>query len=580
MAHDGAASGRVLVLAPIGRDGPAAAALLRETGLAAEVCAGLEALRNGLEAGAGVAVVAEEAFYREPIELLIGWVDAQPSWSDFPFVVLTSGRDASPDHLRRLRLLEALRNVSLLERPVQTVTLVSAVQAALRARRRQYEMRGHLRERERTAARLDALVAERTRELDEANRRLRAEIAEREQAEAALRQAQKMEAIGQLTGGVAHDFNNLLTAVLGNLELAALQATSEALRRLLGNAERAARRGAKLTEQLLAFSRKQRLNLEPTDLNALVSSIGDLLFRTIGGAVRIETVLEKDLWPAMVDASQLELVILNLAINGRDAMPEGGRLTVTTANIGAGDPRRPAELAPGDYVAVSVSDTGTGMTTEVLAKAFEPFYTTKDVGRGTGLGLSQTYGVARQSGGTVRVDTKLGRGTTVTVYLPRATAGAAATPIEAAAGPQGLRRDGVVLVVDDDPDVRELTVALLESLGYAVTAAESGRAALEILERGARVDLMLIDYAMPEFNGVETVRLVRAQRPELPILLMTGYADTGALEGEAGRDGILKKPFTLAELAARIEDAMAGTKPARASSSSTVVPIRPLPRGR
>jgi hypothetical protein len=201
MASDGAASERVLVLAPIGRDGPAAAALLRETGLAAEVCAGLEALRNGLEAGAGVAVVAEEAFYREPMERLVGWVEAQPSWSDFPFVVLTSGRGAARDHLRRVRLLEALRNVSLLERPVQTMTLVSAVQAALRARRRQYETRGYVLEREQAASRLEALVTERTRELEEANRHLRAQIAEREQAEAALRQAQKMEAVGQLTGG-------------------------------------------------------------------------------------------------------------------------------------------------------------------------------------------------------------------------------------------------------------------------------------------------------------------------------------------------------------------------------------------
>jgi CheY-like chemotaxis protein len=275
----------------------------------------------------------------------------------------------------------------------------------------------------------------------------------------------------------------------------------------------------------------------------------------------------------------MELVILNLAINGRDAMPDGGRLTITTANVSADDPRRPPELAQGDYVAVSVADTGTGMTEEVLARAFEPFFTTKDIGQGTGLGLSQVYGVAQQSGGTVRIDTKLGRGTTVTVYLLRAaTAGAAASPLEAATGPQG-RRDGAILVVDDDPDVREVTVASLESLGYTVVAAESGRAALEILERGEPVDLMLIDYAMPEVNGVETMRLVRAKRPNLRILMVTGYADTGALEGETGQDGILKKPFNLAKLAASIEGAMAGTGPARATPSSKVVPIRPPARG-
>jgi signal transduction histidine kinase/CheY-like chemotaxis protein len=578
MANVGDGHERVLVLAPIGRDGPMAAALLRDAGLTAEVCADLTELRDHLDAGAGAAVIAEEALYREPLEILVDWVARQPPWSDFPFIILTSGdRGTSPDHLRRLRLLEALRNVSLLERPAQAVTLVSAVHAALRARRRQYETRGHLLEREQAASRLEALVADRTGELQEANRRLRAEIAEREQTEAALRQAQKMEAIGQLTGGVAHDFNNLLAAMLGNLELAIEQVTSERLRRLLSNAERAGRRAAQLTEQLLAFSRKQHLNLGATDLNALVSSMGDLLFRTMGGMVRIETVLEKDLWPALADASQVEVMILNLAINGRDAMPAGGRLTIRTANIGPATARRPAELTLRDYVAVSVSDTGSGMTEEVLAKAFEPFFTTKDVGQGTGLGLSQVYGVARQSGGTVRIDTRLGRGTTVTAYLPRAT-GATANPLEPAAVPRGHRR-GAILIVDDNPDVRELTVAFLESLGYTATAAESGRAAVEILERGASIDLMLIDYAMPDLTGAETVRLVRAKRPDLRILMMTGYAETAALEGEAGREGVLKKPFTRAELAAKIDSAFRRAGPVGTTTSSKVVPIRPLTSG-
>lgn len=570
-------SERVLILTPVGRDGPAAAALLRENGIESAICAGLGELHQALVAGAGLALIAEEAFHREAIDLIAGWVGAQPPWSDFPFVVLTSNRNRSPDHLRRVLLVQALRNVALLERPVQTVTLASAVQSALRARRRQYEARGYLRERERAAARLERLVAARTRELEEANRRLRAEIAEREQAEAALLQAQKMEAIGQLTGGVAHDFNNLLTAVLANLELAAGRVTSAAARRLVGNAERAARRGARLTEQLLAFSRKQRLDLKAIDLNTLVTRMGDLLFRTMGGTVRVETMLQKDLWPAVADAGQIEMVILNLAINGRDAMPDGGRLTVATANIGAGDPQRPRDLVPRDSVAISVSDTGTGMSEEVLAKAFEPFFTTKAVSQGTGLGLSQVYGVVQQSGGTIRIDTQLGRGTTVTVYLPRAEASAAAERTrKSAAGPRRSRQEATMLVVDDDVDVRETIVTALESLGYGVTAADSGRAALDALDRGAPVDLMLIDYAMPELNGADTVRLTRAKRPDLPILLMTGYADTAALDGEAGWDAILKKPFTLAELAARIKGALrSGT----AVPSSKVVPIRPPARG-
>src|SRR6185312_5276050 len=345
---DGPDSERILVLAPIGRDGPAAAALLRESGLAAEACASLTELRHGLELGSGSALIAEEAFYQDRLDVLVDWVAAQPAWSDYPFIVLTSGRDTSPVHARRVRLLEALRNVSLLERPVEAVMLVSAVQAALRARRRQYETRDLLLERVHAAARLEALVAERTRDLEEANRRLRTEIGQREQVEATLRQAQKIEAIGQLTG------------VLGNLELAIQQVTNETARRLLSTAERAARRGAELTRQLLAFARKQHLKIEVVDLNTLVSNMGDLLFRTMGGTVRIETVLQKDLWPAMVDGSQVELVILNLALNGRDAMPEGGRLTIATANVGSCDPNRPLELGAGDYVAVSVADTGTG----------------------------------------------------------------------------------------------------------------------------------------------------------------------------------------------------------------------------
>jgi signal transduction histidine kinase/CheY-like chemotaxis protein len=550
-------------------------ALLRDSGLAAEVCGSLTELRRALELGSGAAIIAEEAFYRDPVNVVVDWVAGQPAWSDFPFVVLTTGRDISPIRARRVRLLAALRNVSLLERPVSAVTLISAVQAALRARRRQYETRDLLFERIHAAARLEELVTERTRELEEANRRLRAEMLEREQVEATLRQAQKVEAIGQLTGGIAHDFNNLLTAVLGNLELAIPQVPNEATRRLLSIADRAARRGAELTHQLLAFARKQHLKTEVTDLNALVSKMGDLLFRTLGGRVRIETILEKDLWPAIVDASQIELVILNLAVNGRDAMPEGGRLTVATANVGARDPTRPSELSAGDYVAVSVSDTGTGIAQEVLSKVFDPFFTTKDVGKGTGLGLSQVYGVARQSGGTVRIDTQLARGTTVTVYLPRAAAAAAAGPAEEVAVVEGNHRHGTILVVDDDADVRTVTVDCLKSLGYAVSVAENGPAALELLERDVAVDLMLIDYAMPDLNGIATLRLVRAKRATLPVVIMTGYADTAVLEQEAGRADILKKPFTLAELAAKVDSALCSGRSAEAITSSKVVPIRP-----
>jgi len=245
------------------------------------------------------------------------------------------------------------------------------------------------------------------------------DVTERRQVEESLRQTQKLEVIGQLTGGVAHDFNNLLTAVLGNIELASLRTHDPDVLQVLRSAANAAERGAKLTSQLLAFARKQHLAPRVVSLNELVSSMGDLLHQTIGVTIRIETVLEKDLWAVMIDPTQLELVILNLAINSRDAMPHGGRLTVATKNIGVSDRPRPAGLAPRDYVAISVSDTGSGMTQEVAAKAFEPFFTTKPVGQGTGLGLSQVLGFAQQSGGEVRIDSRVGEGTTITIFLPR-----------------------------------------------------------------------------------------------------------------------------------------------------------------
>jgi signal transduction histidine kinase/CheY-like chemotaxis protein len=452
------------------------------------------------------------------------------------------------------------------------VTLVSTVSAALRARRRQYEVRQHLLDRENAALQLESLVEARTRELQQANKILHQEISERKQAEAALQQAQKMEVIGQMTGGVAHDFNNLLTAVLGNLELAARRNQDDRIRRYLDGARQAAQRGAKLTSQLLAFSRTQTLQFESTDLNALVSTMGDLLFRTIGSSIRIETKLQMNLWPALGDPSQIELVILNLALNARDAMPGGGRLTISTANSGHEDRTRPGELASNDYVALSVGDTGTGMTPDVLKKAFEPFFTTKDVGSGTGLGLSQVYGIAKQSGGGVRIDTELGRGTTVTVYLPR-TCVAPKRRVENDADPEIRPHAASILVVDDDPDVRTLVVSSLETLGYRVLAVASGKAAVEIFAATPTIDLVLVDIIMPEMSGTELARAIQLQRPGLPVVFMSGYV------GPTSRDGldpqrILRKPFTLSELTSKIEEALSSSKHDTAQRSN-VFPIKP-----
>jgi signal transduction histidine kinase len=545
---------RVLVLAPIGRDAPAAAQNLTEARIQSVICPSIEDLLLKLDEGGAAALVTEEAFLPAGTEAVENWVTNQPPWSDFPFIVLTSRDTSAATHAYRTRLLRSLGNVSLLERPLNTVTLISTVQAALRARRRQYEIKDYLLERESMATQLEDLVRKRTRQIQLANRELRREISERKQAEAALQQAQKMEMIGQMTGGVAHDFNNLLTAVLGNLELATRRNSDEKIRRYLEGATQAAKRGAKLTGQLLAFSRTQRLQTETVDLNGIVTAMGDLLFTTIGATVRIETVLQKDLWPAIADPSQIESVILNLAVNARDAMPGGGRLTISTSNVDRNDPSKPYELGAGEYVVVSVEDTGTGMTDEVLAKAFEPFYTTKPVGSGTGLGLSQVYGIAKQTGGTVSISTRVGHGTTMKVYLPRSTVQATARPTQNHAAEALRSHEATILVVDDDKDVRELAVSCLESLGYHVRKADGGRAAIDVISEGSPIDLILIDVAMPEVNGVQAIKAILRLRPSIAFLYMTGYVGRTALDPSEQR--VLKKPFTIAELAEKVEEVL------------------------
>jgi signal transduction histidine kinase len=566
---------RVLVLAPIGRDAQAAAQHLAESKLESVICGDVDDLLKRLREGAAVALVTEEAFLRGGTQALERWVVNQPPWSDFPFIVLTSRASSAAAQAYRTRLLESLGNVSLLERPLNLVTLMSAIGSALRARRRQYEVQDHLLDRETFAAQLEDQVRRRTRQLEETNEHLRRQIEERKQVEAVLQQAQKMEIVGQMTGGVAHDFNNLLTAVLGNLELATRRGKDENIRRYLDGATQAAQRGAKITSQLLAFSRTQRLQTEPIDLNVIVTTMGDLMNRTIGGTVRIETVLENSLWHATADRSQIESVILNLAVNARDAMPQGGRLTIETANVPYDANNKPTELAAGDYVSVSVSDTGTGMTDEVLRKAFEPFFTTKPVGRGTGLGLSQVYGIVKQTGGTVSIATKLAIGTTVTVFLPRTTAPAVVRDSDELQSSPLRKHEATILVVDDDRDVRQLAVSCLESLGYRVLAADGGRAALEIVTTGTRLDMVLIDIAMPEINGVESIEAILKKCPQLPFLYMTGYVGPTKLDPSEQR--VLKKPFTIAELAAKVEETLFPTK-TEPRELDNVIPLKTTAR--
>jgi PAS domain S-box-containing protein len=418
---------------------------------------------------------------------------------------------------------------------------------------------------------LERRVSERTHELAHAIERERAEAKERERAEAALRQAQKMEAIGQLASGMAHDFNNLLTAILGNLELLDMRLADEHLRKLVHAAARSAQRGARLNEQVLAFSRKQHLAARSVDLNGLIDGIDDMLARTLGGTIEVTTALSPGLWPALVDPHQLEVVILNLAINARDAMPSGGRVTLATRNIRASELDRAIGLAPGDYVCIAVSDTGTGMSEEVLARACEPFYTTKDIGRGSGLGLSQVYGMAQQSGGGLRIKSTLGRGTTVEVYLPRSHLASEATERQSWERWPSLATRGTILVVDDQDDVREVAVAQLEALGFRVTQATSGKAALELLAKGG-IDLLMADYAMPGMSGLELARAARKRQPGMPVLLMSGYVETARIDRQVEGARLVKKPYRLAELVDAIE-ALLHRRPVE-GERGTVIPLR------
>ncbi|WP_332679251.1 response regulator [Brevundimonas sp.] len=558
MSRGGDLSERVLVLAPTGRDAAIAAAILGEAKAPTRICAGLAELLDEMRAGAGMAVLVEEALRDSDLSGLSHWIDSQPSWSDFPFLVLTHRGGSVERNPMAKRLSVTLGNVGFLERPFHPTTLVSAVRTALRGRHRQYEARERIEEIRRAEALLERRVADRTAELEAANRQLAAQIAERERAESALRQAQRLEAVGQLTSGVAHDFNNLLTVVMGNVEQMKKGETDPRVIRRLDMMSEASARGARLTAQMLAFSRRQKLEPRAVDLNETVRSMGDMLQSAIGGSVRIEPPqLDPDLWPAMIDPTQIELVILNLAINARDAMAVGESLLIRTENVTTGEPKRPEEPPAGDHVVVSVTDTGSGMTDAVLARVFEPFFTTKEVGKGSGLGLSQVFGLAKQSGGGVSIDTEVGRGTTIRVFLPRA--GSAPRREDAAshelltASEAGL----VVLVVDDDDAVREVTAGFLTDLGYEVVEAGSGGAALDQLDRHPRIDAMLLDFAMPGMNGADLARELRMRCPTAPILFATGYVDAEALT-DVSEGLIVHKPFTQAELARKLSRSLAG----------------------
>lgn len=397
---------------------------------------------------------------------------------------------------------------------------------------------------------LEQRVAERTRELE-------AEIGRREEAQAALIQAQRMEAFGQLTGGVAHDFNNLLTIITGNLELLGDAGNQPAARTLLKRASDAADMGAALTKRLLTFARRRRLSPQVLDLNELVLGLMEILKRSIGEPITLTTMLAGNLWKTKVDASEVENAILNLAINARDAMPHGGALIVETRNIAR--EALPFDGAGREFVILSVSDTGEGMPPEVLERAFEPFFSTKEPGRGTGLGLSTLYGFAEQSGGHATIESQLGKGTTVTLYLPRADGMPSEKSNRASETVPLSEENEVVLVVEDNAEVRELTLQRVEGLGYVALEAESGPAAVRILESSEHVDLVLSDIVMAGgISGYQLAQWIGEHAPDVKVVLTTGYTAEEARHDPAtyGGNPILRKPYKRADLAMALHDAL------------------------
>ncbi|MFT8245957.1 PAS domain S-box protein [Roseomonas sp. BN140053] len=385
------------------------------------------------------------------------------------------------------------------------------------------------------------------------------------QTEDALRQSQKMEAVGQLTGGIAHDFNNLLAGITGSLELLGTrlaQGRMQDATRYMTAARGAASRAAALTHRLLAFARRQTLDPRPTDANRLVQGMEELIRRTVGPAVAVEVVQGAGLWTTLVDPNQLENALLNLCINARDAMPDGGRITVETANRRLDErAARSRDLPPGPFVSVCVSDTGTGMTPEVAARAFDPFFTTKPIGQGTGLGLSMIYGFVRQSGGQVRIYSEPGQGTTVCLYLPRHGGAEEPVPASAPAAAPRAEQGETVLVVDDEPTVRMLVTEVLEELGYTPIEAGDGAEGLRVLRSDTRVDLLISDVGLPGgMNGRQLADAGRALRPGLPVLFITGYAENAVVGNGRMEPGmhVLTKPFAMDTLAGRIRAIIAG----------------------
>ena len=554
---------RILILAPLGRDAEVIHQVLLRNGFAGGAVATVEALVTGLQEGAGACVIAEEALRDTSVMALLAWLRTQEPWSDFPFVVLVA-RGGGHTHTAR-STFDQLGNIILLERPLNAETLRSAAGSALRARRRQYEARRILAERMAASESLrdsraellqlnetlESRIEERTRALAQANDRLMNEVIERERVQLAMVQLQKMEAVGRLTGGIAHDFNNLLNVIQGSMDLILLLSQDPSARAKAEVARRACERGGKLTSQLLAFSRNQRLNLHATPVRAMFDGVRELMATSLGSSVQLTFEVDDAVDFVMADTNQMEMALLNLAINARDVMPDGGKLLVRASVASAPE----GLLPPGRYCLIAVTDNGPGIDAAIVGKVFEPFFTTKSVGKGTGLGLSQVYGMAQQSGGTARVVNAHGGGTTIEIWL-QLTQQAESEAVDVAPGAPLRASDGVrILVVEDDKSVRQSMVELLETLGYQVTQADDGEAGLRELRR-AKPHLMITDYLMPGMTGAQLVAAANHEFPGLPMIIDTGYADMEAIDEVIGDNTVLRKPFQLGQLAATVDQAL------------------------
>lgn len=417
------------------------------------------------------------------------------------------------------------------------------------------------------AGALELAVRQRTQELWQANQALKAEATEREAAEAQLRQVQKMEAVGQLTGGIAHDFNNMLAVVVGGVDLARrrLNGPRREVLAHLNNAMEGATRAAALTRRLLSFARSEPLLPERVEPIGLVESMSDLLDRTLGERVRVKVDLARDTWPVYVDPHQLENAIVNLAVNARDAMDGAGKLKISTSNVKV-SANEVGDIRPGEYVRIAVIDTGCGMPPEVRDRAFEPFFTTKPVGKGTGLGLSQIFGFAHQSGGEVGIESQVGKGTTVSIYLPRSIAEAPVRlhPTAARMSEEERVPGARILVVEDDPRVRTSTVEALQDLDYDPIACESGEEAIRLFD-GQTFDLVISDVIMPEMTGPELIKILKQKRSDFAVLFVTGYVGENEGDGLVGHE-LLRKPFTVGALASAVATALQSSELPRTSA--------------